>query len=129
MKRRVGKHYAQTAAETQVFQRIRILFGKQYNRPCRTCKDLFFFRCDPADVPDSFKRAAHKSKGLFCPVFPAAQPLYRMDIQRIAGQMNAADAFYRQNAAACQKPLGRTDGVIIVCGTVTLFHIKTRGAH
>ena len=73
--------------ETQLFQRIRILFGKQYNGPCRACKELFFFRCDPADPAGRIKRTAHKGKRFFGPVLSLPQPSDCIGIQGAAGQV------------------------------------------
>ena len=130
VERRVGKHYAKPGTETEQIERLQDafisrsgmsggFFRQQYDGPFRTGEKFFLCRCDLTDPAGGFQGTAHERQRLLRAVLPFPQPFYGVRIQGVTGEMDAADAFYRQDAAFC-KELLRAAKCIVSAGRCLL---------
>ena len=76
---------------------------QQHNRPTMRLKQRGLFWPNVAETLDHCEIRDHHGERLILALFALTQPLHRLHIERIAGQMIAAQALNRQNIPGSQK--------------------------
>ena len=116
VERCVGKHYAKPGAEAEQIESLSdafisgsgmsgVFFRQQYDGPLRSGEKSLFCRCDLADPAGGFQGTTHERQRFFRTVLSFPQFFNGLRVQGVTGKMDAADAFYGQDAAGCKELL------------------------